>query len=341
VAITDGRITFYDFQSALDPSGTRIMPTVEVLNQVNPALQDGPIMASNSDSGNRVTLRSGLPVVTTGKIDKGIPRSKSATEQRTDSMALFVGRKEMDVRQKKVFGPAAYANKRASEDLAYAESFSQYVTQQFLYGSINADEATFDGLSVRTPNLQQPSPGVGASQVWSQGTVTGGDGTSIFIVDWGERGVHWIYPMNDPENGGLDQKNYENEAVNDVDGNPFHADVTEYNWMIGISVEDPRRLARIANVDISDAGLFTGMTQGRLTDTLMRVMGRMPPKAGYNRVIYAPLSLVIAFTGQVSNLGAGVPITLQEYLGERDVPHFLGAPIRQLDQFSLSEAAVA
>jgi hypothetical protein len=36
-----------------------------------------------------------------------------------------------------------------------------------------------------------------------------------------------------------------------------------------------------------------------------------------------------------------VPLTLGEYLGERDVPHFLGVPIRQLDQFSLSEGTVS
>lgn len=341
MAITDGRITFIDFIKGVDPTGTRLMPIAEVLNQVNPPLQDGDILPSNSDTGNRVTMRAGLPVVTTGKIDKGIPRSKSVTEQRTDGMSLFVGRKEMDVRQKKVFGQDKYNQKRASEDLAYAESFSQYIAQQFLYGSVNADEATFNGLSVRTPALQQPGPGVGSSQVWSMGTVTGGDGASIYIVDWGERGVHWIRPMNDTANGGLDLKDYPNEPVNDVDGNPFHADVTEYNWMIGISVEDPRRLARLANIDISDATLGTGMTQGRLGDKLMQVIGRMPPRAGYKRVMYAPLDIIIAFQNQVQNVGAGVPVTRAEYMGEPDVPHWMGIPMRQLDQASRSEATVS
>jgi hypothetical protein len=340
MAITDGRITFLDFMKATDPTGTRIMTVAEVLNQNNPALQDGTMLPSNADLGHRVTIRTGLPVVSTGKINKGVPRSKSSTEQRTESMALFVGRSEIDVRMKKTFGMAKYNLKRASEDLTFAESFAQFITQQFLYGSINADEGTFDGLATRTPALQTPGPGVGASQVQSMGSVVGGDGTSMFVVDWGERGVHWIYPQQDSANGGLEQHDMQAHQVTDADGNPFFADITEFDWSIGIAVEDPRRLARLANIDISDANLASP-TQGRLTDALAKVIGRMPPKAGYNRVIYAPLSLMIGFQTQAYNVGAGVPLTLGEYLGERDVPHFLGVPIRQLDQFSLSEGTVS
>jgi hypothetical protein len=339
VAITDGRITFMDMVRGLGPDGKSVMVVAEVLNQTNPMLQDGPITPSNADLGHRVTLRSGLPTVTTGKIDKGVPRSKSATEQRNESMALFVGRSEIDVRQKKVFGQTKYNQKRASEDLTFAESFSQFITGQALYGSVNADEGTIQGIATRMPALQQPNYGVGASQVWSKGSVVGGDGTSIYIIDWGERGVHWIYPES-ASNVGLDSADKGEHQVNDADGNPFFADITEYNWQIGIAVEDPRRIARLANIDISDAALGTGMTQGRLADSLMDVIGAMPPADGYNRIIYAPGRIAVAFNKQISNLGAGVPLTMEQYLGKK-IPHILGVPIRQVDQISLSESTVS
>lgn len=340
MAITDGRITFLDFMKATDPTGKRIMTVAEVLNQNNPALQDGTILPSNADLGHRVTLRTGLPVVSTGKINKGVPRSKSTTEQRTESMALFVGRSEIDVRNKKMFGQAKYNMKRASEDLTFSESFAQFITQTFLYGSINGDEASFNGIATRTPALQTPGPGVGASQVWSNGTVTGGDGASMFICDWGERGVHWIYPQEDAKNGGLEVDDKGETPVADVDGNPFFADVTEFDWSIGIAVEDPRRIARLANIDVSDANLGTGMVQGRIADRLLQILGRMPPKAGYNRIIYAPVGIITAFQSQVSNVGAGVPLTLEQYLGEK-IPHYMGNPIRQLDQASMSESTIS
>jgi hypothetical protein len=339
MAITDGRITFLDFIRSLGPDGRSIMTVAEVLNQSNPMLQDGPILKSNADLGHRVTLRSGLPTVTTGKIDKGVPRSKSATEQRTESMALFVGRSEIDVRNKQTFGLEKYNRKRASEDLAFAESFSQFVTLQALYGSVNADEGTIQGIATRMPALQQPAYGVGASQVWSKGTVTGGDGTSIYIVDWGERGVHWIYPEASTT-AGLQSMDKGEVQVNDVDGNPFFADVTEYDWSIGIAVEDPRHIGRLANIDISDALLGTGMVQGRLTDSLMDVIGAMPAPDGMQRIIYAPGRLVVGLNKQLNNLGAGVPLTVEEYLGKRML-HFQGSPFRQVDQISLSETTVS
>lgn len=339
MAITDGRITFTDFIRALGPDGKSIMVVAEVMEQSNPLLQDGPILKSNADLGHRVTVRSGLPTVTVGKIDKGVPRSKSATEQKTESMALFVGRSEIDVRNKQTFGEEKYRRKRASEDLSFAESFSQFVTLQALYGSVNADEGTIQGIATRMPALQQPAYGVGASQVWSKGTVTGGDGTSIYIVDWGERGVHWIYPEASTT-GGLQSLDKGEHQVTDVDGLPFFADVTEYDWSIGIAVEDPRHIGRLANIDISDATLGTGMVQGRLADSLMDVIGAMPAPNGMQRIIYVPGRIGVAFNKQLNNLGAGMPLTVEEYLGKRML-HFQGSPLRQVDQISLSESTIA
>jgi hypothetical protein len=157
--VADTRLTFIDFQKQLDPSGKNLLPVAEVLNQINAPLQDGPITPSNADLGHRVTFRSGLPTVATGKMNKGVPRSKSTTEQRTESMALFVGRSEIDVKNRIAWGESKFNMKRAGEDIAFAEAFSQYIAQQFIYGTIATDEATFDGLATRMPSLQQPAPG--------------------------------------------------------------------------------------------------------------------------------------------------------------------------------------
>lgn len=336
--MADTRLTFMDFQKQLDPSGENLMVVAEVLNQVNAPIQDGPITPSNADLGHRVTLRTGMPVVSTGKIDKGIPRSKSATEQRVESMALFVGRSEIDVRQKLVWGEPKYNQKRASEDIVFAEAFSQYVAQQFLYGTITADEGTFDGIAMRMATLGQPVPGTPGSQVWSMGTVTGGDGTSMFIVDWdADRGVHWIYPQ-ESNSGGLNTSDHRDTPVNDVDGNQFFADVTEYMWSIGIAVEDPRRIARIPNIDISDANLDVP-TQGTIINKLVDVLSYMPDVFNMQRVIYTPARLWAAFRKQALNK-SNAALTMEMYLG-MPVPHFDGIPMRRCDQISLSEGTVS
>lgn len=337
--MADTRLTFLDFQRQLDPSGENLLPVAEVLNQINAPLQDGPITPSNADLGHRVTFRSGLPTVSTGKIDKGVPRSKSTTEQRTESMALFVGRSEIDTKNRITWGESKYNLKRAGEDIAFAEAFSQYIAQQLMYGTIAADEATIDGLATRMPALQQPAPGTSGSQVWSMGTVTGGDGTSMFVVDWqADRGVHWIYP-EESTTGGLQANDHRDVPVKDVDNNDLFADVTEYLWSIGIAVEDPRRLARVANIDVSDANLGASATQGQLTDKLIDVLSYMPSPDGFQRVIYCHARLWAAFRKQA--LGkANALLTMEDYL-KMPTPHFDGIPMRRCDQISISETTVS
>lgn len=337
--MADTRLTFLDFIRQLGPNGEDLLPVAEVLNQVNAPLQDGPYTPSNAPLGHRVTFRSGLPTVTTGKVNKGVSRSKSATEQRTESMALFVGRAEVDVKQKAMWGESVFNMKRAGEDQAFAEAFSQFVATQFLYGTITTDEGTIDGLATRMPSLQQPAPGTSGSQVWSMGAVVGGDGTSMYIVDWHpDRGCHWVYPESSAT-GGIVADNKGEVPVTDVDGNPFFAAVTEYMWAVGIAVEDPRRIARIANIDVSDANLGASATQGQITDKLIDVLSYMPSPDGFNRVIYCQARLWAAFRKQTLGKSNAL-LTMEDYL-QMPVPHFDGIPIRRCDQISISEGTVS
>jgi major capsid protein gp7 len=340
--VNDTALTFYDFQKTLDPTGTKSMPVVEVLNQINAPLQDGSITPSNALLGHRVEIRASLPTTTIGQVNKGVPRSKGTTEQRNESMAMFVNRSVVDARQKDLWGEAIFNDKRATEDRAAVESMSQFVANQFAYGSGAANSGGFDGIATRMAALNQPTPGANGSQVWSQGTVAGGDGTSIYIVDWNsDVGVHWIYPANSATGGLKIADKGENVPTTDADGsNSYFAAVTEYTWSIGIAVEDPRRIARLANVDSSDANLGGMATQGLLADNLVKMLAYMPSAMGFTRVMYCHATLLAAWELQIMNKAAPLYLTMDEYLGEK-VPHFHGVPIRRLDQLSLSESTVS
>jgi major capsid protein gp7 len=341
--VADPGLTFQDFQKSLDPTGTKQMPAVNVLAQINAPLQDGPITPSNALLGNRIEIVTALPTTSLGQLNKGVPRSKGTTEQRNDSIAMFVSRGSVDSRQKNVWGEQMFAFKRAEQDRLAVESMSQFVASQFTYGSGAANSGGFDGLATRMAGLSSPAPGTSAApQVWSKGTVAGGDGTSVFIADWhSERGVHWIYPMNSTTGGlNIDDKG-ENVPTLDADGtNSYFASVTEYNWSIGISVEDPRRIARLANIDTSDANLGGTATQGLIIDSLVDILSYMPSAMGFNRVMYVHGRILAAWDKQIQGKTAPLFITLDEYLGER-VPHFRGIPVRRLDQITLSESTVS
>lgn len=330
----DTRMTLLDFAKSQDPNGTQAQ-VLELQNQFSPILQDAPAYPSNAPYGHRITLRRSLPSVGTAKINKGVIKSKSTTDQRVDAIGFFSGRSEVDVRFRKVEGDAAFAKKRADEDATFEESLAQLLTLTAFYGDTKSDEASFDGLAIRMATLNQGTT-LTDPQVWSMGTVSGGDGCSIYIVDWGERAAHLIYNPN--VTAGLDVQDLGEQSVNDADGNPFQAAVTLYEQFVGLTVKDPRHIARLANIDLSDA-LVDAPTQGKIFDKIEQIFSMMPEPGGANRVLYCPLKLYAGFLKQARSV-SNLALSMGEYLG-KPTPMMWGYPLRRSDQLSITESTVS
>lgn len=329
------RGTFADLAKMQNPDGT-IAQVYELMEQYNPPMQDGVAFPSNAPFGHRTTFRRALPVVGTAQLNKGVIRSKSAIDQKTDVMGYFAGRSEIDERFIKTHGVAAFENFRRKEDRAFEEALAQLVCQTFLYGNIKTDEASFDGIQPRLETLNEGANRQ-SSQVWrlNSGIAPNGDGCSIYVVDWGEDAVHWIYPPN--TTSGLDYTDKGSISVNDTDGNPMFAYTSLYDWMCGVSVEDPRHLARLCNIDLSDAKL-AAPTQGKIIDQLEEIMSFMPAPGPNRRVMYCPLKLWSAFNKQARS-AANLALSIQDYLGE-PTPHFWGYPLRRVEKQSVTESNV-
>jgi hypothetical protein len=337
MAASDNRMTLLDYAKSKDPDGQQAQ-VIELANQLSPVLQDAPAYPCNSPYGNRTTLRRSLPTVGTAKINRGVTRSKSTTDQRTDTLGFFSGRSEVDARIRKIEGAAAYAKKRSDENAAFQESLAQLITNYAFYGDVKSDEAGFDGLSIRMAALNA-GVDVKAAQVWNQASgqaVVGGDGSSMFVVDWGERSVFLGFPPN--TTAGLDVQDLGDISVNDDDGNPFQAGTTLYEWFVGLVVKDPRHMARLANIDLSDSAIDTPL-QGKIFDNMERLFAMMPDPGAATRVIYCPLRLYSSFLKQartVSNLA----LSMMDYLG-KPTPSIWGYPLRRSDQLSITEGTIS
>ncbi len=328
------RLTLLDHAKRLDPDG-KVAKIVELLDQTNPIFQDAPAFPSNAEQGNRVTIRSSLPVVGFGKVNQGVTRSKGSTEQRLDSMGLIVGLSEVDTKLKKIIGEAKFKEHRFNEDKGFTESITQLIVLTMLYGNELTNGASWTGFMARLASLATAITG---SQVRSMGSVGGGDGTSMLIVDWHEDFVHLIYPKDGDAVLGIDVQDKGEHRVNDADGNPMMAAITEYTYAGGLTVKDPRHIARVANIDVSDANLESP-TQGKLMRTLIDTMTAMPRKGPATRVIYCHHTIEAAFIKQVLDK-SNAALTMQDYLG-RPTPHFWDSPIRRLDQFATNESTVS
>jgi hypothetical protein len=325
------RLTLLDVAKQQDPDGTLAM-IAEVLQQSNAILQDMPMLPSNAPMGHRVTMRSSLPTVAWGKINQGVSRSKSATTQAVDTIGIMVGLSEVDAKIKEIVGEANFSGARLNEDKAFLEAMSQSVAQTILYGNEETDESGFTGLQ---PRLTTAATAITGSYVKKHhSSPSGSDYTSIYIVDWGERGCHGVYPKN--SSAGLKQDDMGKQRVLDADSNAFTAYVKEYTWMIGLSVADPRHVARLANIDISQA---LSDTSTMLMDSLVEIMNGMASRTGLQRVMYTRREILTALWKQVMNKG-NMALTVQEYLNEPTL-HVWGVPIRALDQMSAAESAIS
>jgi hypothetical protein len=324
------RLTLLDIAKQQDPDG-KAAQIVEVLNQTNAIVQDAPAYAANAPMGNRVTLRSSLPVVNFAKVNQGVVRSKGSTEQKVDTIGLIAGLSEVDSKLQKIVGAANFDKARWNEDQGFLESMSQLAAQTFLYGDERVNEAAFTGFATRMGSLQNAITG---PQVVNYGSVTGGDGTSIYIVDWGERACSLIYP--EASIAGIDSRDKGELRVTDADNNPMMAYVTAYDWTLGLTVRDPRHMGRLANIDVSDAQADTNF---KLGTSLIDVLTSMPDPGGATRVMYCHRFIFAAFYKQAINK-QNAALRIDDYKG-KPTPYFWDIPIRRCDQIVTNESTVS
>jgi hypothetical protein len=338
MATSIDRPTLLDVARMLDPDG-KPAQIIEILNESNPILQDAPAYPSNAPMGHRVTLRSSLPQVEFAKINQGATRSKGSTRQVTETMGFVQGLSEVDSKLLKVVGSAAFDAKRRTEDMGFLESMSQLVASTIMYGDETINEAAFTGLQ---PRLETPSTAITESQVIAMSNIADDvDRTSIYVVDWGERGAHLIYPP--ASTAGIDSRDLGEQRVEDGSGRPMSAYVQVYEWLLGLSVEDPRHIGRLANIDVSDSGVVTNNvsapTQGLLVHKLSDLLSGMPAENGMKRVMYCHKDVLASFRKQALN-NANTWITMETWLGKLE-PHLWGIPLRRLDAITKVEGTVS
>jgi hypothetical protein len=330
------RSTLLDIAKARDANG---MPAkiLEILSQRLPLFADGYAIPSNAPLGHRIVRRSALPTVNFVKINQGVTRSKGTTRQLVDTMGLISGRCEVDTKLRDVLGANHYEAEKRRQQVAFIESIGQLAENRLLYGDELTEPAAFTGLAPRMATLNT-SYDIKLSQVKSMGSVSGSDGTSLYVVDWGEDGAAVLYPGDGDMTAGVRSRNVGEGDVLDADGATMRADVSLFDLAIGLTVRDPRHIGRLANIDVSDAN-GASPSQGSLFDALTDLLSAMPSAAGMRRVIYCHHRLFAAFSKQAANKSNGA-LVYEDYLNIK-TPMFNGIPFRASDQMSVAESTVS
>lgn len=312
-----------------------IRQVVEILNETNYALDDIPWLQCNSGSSHITTIRTGIPTPTWRMLNSGVPTQKSTTAQikaHTGMLETYAEVDKMQVALAARNGDAEAApNFLASENSAFIEGFSQEISRVLFYGDPSSPKEPVGLINY----YNSKSAGDTKKNVLDAGG-TGSDNTSIWLICWGDRAIHGLYPQG--SKAGLEENFLGEVTLEDADGRKYQGFRTHYKWDAGFVVRDWRCAVRIANIDMSD--ITANNSSAADLAALMTRAVHLLPKAAFNvrKAFYCRPEILTALDLQVQNKSS-LALKHSEVFG-REVLDFRGIPIREQESLLDSEARV-
>lgn len=329
-------VDLIDIYKQTDPNGAGAR-IIELLKQQNPILDDAIAMECNKGGEHVHTIRTGLPSVSWGALYKGIPQSKSHTQQVTDTTGFVEGLSTIDTRVLELAN-GKEAQVRMNEALSFLEAMNQEVATGLFYHDTATTPEKFKGLSARY-NVRGGN-GAGNQVIHGGGSST--DNTSIWFVTWGDRFTHMLYPQG--TQGGIKREDKGEQRVTDDDGNAYYVKEELFKWHVGVAVKDWRYNARVANIDVSSMQAGSVDLYALMRSAYYKLQNRMRrgDAAGGRQAIYCNRDVLEALDALATNGGASdsfVRLTPREIEGQ-EVLTYRGIPIRETDALLNTEAVV-
>ena len=327
--------TLLDLAKRQDPDG-KIAGIVEILTETNEVLDDMVWVEGNLPTGNRTTIRSGLPAPTWRKLYGGVQPNKSTTVQVTDNVGNLEAYAEIDKDLADLNGNSAMW--RLSEEKAFIEGLSQEMAATLFYGNEDTAPEEFTGLGPRFNDNSGPENADNIIDAGGSGT----DNNTIWLVVWGENTCHGIIPKGSIAGLQVTDKGVVTleDASDGSNTGRMEAYRTHYQWKAGLTVRDWRYIVRIANIDKSL--LAPAHASGAdLPDLMFQAMRLIPNLNSGRPAFYMSRDVATMVARQVAVDGASSFLTSETNAGDiRWTERFHGIPIRRCDALSADEARV-
>ena len=325
-------LTLMDWAKRRKPDGG-IDTIIEMLSQTNGLLTDMLFKEGNLPTGNRTTIRTGLPTVYWRLLNQGVQPSKSTTAQIDESCGMLEAWSEVDVELAKL--ESNVAEFRLSEASAFIEAMNQEMASTFFYGNSGTSPEEFNGLSVRYGDLTAAN----ARNIIDGGAAAGQtDCSSIWCVGWGENTIHGIYPKGstaglEREDLGIQTVETQAGASGSVSGNRLRVYQEIFRWKCGVVLKDWRYVVRVGSIDIS-------ANNADYIDLMVKMKNRIEslqacrPVIYMNRTIEERLELL-----RRADVTTGGGLTYDNVDGVMTMS-FRGIPIRRVDALLESETSL-
>ena len=313
------QLTLVEVAKRKDPDGN-IATIAEVLDETNEIVQDAVWREANDTFSNRTTRRASLPSGSFRKLNYGTAKESSKTVNLVDTVAILEAWSKNDTEVIDAFPNPQEA--RMQEARAFIEGMGQNMAGKMFYGNSGTVPEEFTGIAPRLDSLAT------SANVLNAGG-SGGDTTSVYVIDWGPNSCYMTYPKG--STAGLMHKDKGIETVQDDNGNDFEAYVDKFVWKAGLVVKNNKSIGRIANME------YTGASNIFNEDDLITLMNRMTKGPG--RRIYVNEDIMTQMEIRMKDK-ANMYFTKADGIAPGPVMMFKNVPIRLCDQILNTESTL-
>ncbi len=320
-----------------DPDGS-IADIVELLMQTNEVMQDATVIEGNTQTGNRTTMRAGLPTPTWRKLYGFTQPSKSTTVQVDDAAGILETFSFLDKDLGDMGGNLSAL--RLSEATAHLMAMSQEMAATLFYGNTDTSPEEFLGLA---PRFDDPTADNGNQVVDgtpSDGSQTALGQTSLWLIKWDENYTYMFYPKG--TQAGLQHTDQGIQTETNAAGGKRLGYQDNFKWKVGISVRDYRHIVRICNIDVADLqtiGEGTDKSADLINLMIEAMHNRMENLVGGRLAFYCDRVVYTALTKKAV-AKANVNLTFEDFGGPNRVMAFQGIPVKRVDAIVQNEALI-
>jgi hypothetical protein len=337
--------TLIDVASRTTTDGN-IPVIAEMLSQCNELNEDVPYIEANEMSGHEFVFRTSIPAGAWRQYNAGVPYSKSTTAKARVGLGMLEDYSQVDRALAEHSGDKEKF--RESEDVAFLEGMSQTIEQTFWYGNTATNPAQFMGFSPFYNSISQAQNG---ANILSGGG-TGTSNASIWMIGWGPDSIFGLFPRGSAAGLAMEDKG---DVVPGYDalGNRFEAYTSWFRQQVGLCPKDWRYGARLANVDVTSAGL-AGPNAPDLFALMAELILFFPKLSGTTsgvtktdaameptiRTVFYVNRTVRHWMDVQAMRNRNVLLQIDDYAG-KPVMGYRGLPIKISDQLLTTEATIS
>lgn len=343
--LTPGSFTYAEWALRMDPDGKTSF-LVNLLSQNNGMLEDQ--LATECQNGTTYVFTQvvQLPPPTRRVFNQGVVANMAAVAKQTVSTSEYSGWAVFDAALARLGGNVA--DLRGQEAAMHMEGMGQQVASDLFYAARTTDPTQFTGFANIYSTVTTSTSQIAKNVIDCGGT--GSNNASMWLVGWGPRAIHTIFPKGIP--AGLQHRDY-GDAIPLVDSssNSFPGYRDWFQWDLGLAIEDWRYCVRAANIDVT---LFGSGTQANLINILTAMVYKppiMPAGVGPIQTSDSPDKIMMArfcfyvnrTVFQALDLQAqnktNILLKMEEWDGHV-ILSFRGIPIRCADALLINETQV-